>query len=977
MKNFYLFLTLVLCSLNTSAQVVNIPDANFKQLLTSTLMLDTNGDGTLDSDVDTNNDGQIQTSEALAVTLFFLHDYINQQGYSFPINNLTGLEAFTNVTELGINSISAASIDLTTMIHLEKLYIDHAYILPNINMTGLTNVKYLLGVYSNLSNFQFSSLPNLENIELENVTGFENNFAGLPHLKNLSFINCPLTGINLSAAPNLESLKCDFNQLTSLDLSNLIHLKQVSAIGNNILSINTTNLPQLEKLDVHFNSLSSLNVSALSNLKELDCSANIFISSLDVGSLNQLERLICGGNQISSLDVAGLTNLIELSCDSNQLQTLAVDNLTSLEILDCSANQQISSLNLNNLLNLQQLSIADCHLSNIDLSPFVNLKYLNVSNTLFNTLNISQQTALEILNCSGLGMSSLDLSHNPLLSTLNCNNNLLTSLEIPDSVYNLQCTDNLFESLDFTNGQGYLLLYFSNNPNLRYINFKDNYNTHGFPNFIAYSCPNLQFVCANENDIPTAMGYLMGNGFNNVQVNSYCTFTPGGDYNTITGASTYDLNGNGCDPSDFLVPLIKMNINDGTQTGATFTNATGNYSFFTQAGNYTITPTLENPFFSVTPTSTVVNFPTVNNTSQTRNFCFAPNGVHPDVDVVFIPYTQVRPGFDVDFRIVIKNKGNQIQTGNIDLTFDDAVLDFLSASLPVDNQSANHLVWNYNNLYPFESRVIQVQFNVNAPTETPPVNIGDVLSFSAVINPIAGDETPDDNTIVLNETAIGSYDPNDKTCLEGEHITPEMVGDYLHYVIRFQNTGTAPAEFVVVKDLLDTAVFDVNSLQLIASSHPMTTRITGNKAEFIFQNINLPAESADEPGSHGFVAFKIKTKNNLILGNAVKNKAEIYFDYNFPIITNQTTTTVSLLALDEFGRSKVSMTPNPVKNILNITANSNLQKVELLDIQGRVLESHSAAEHQTSLDLSGKARGMYLVRVTSELGSSIQKIIKE
>ncbi|MBS1533681.1 MAG: T9SS type A sorting domain-containing protein [Bacteroidetes bacterium] len=976
MKNFYLFLTLVLCSLNTSAQVVNIPDANFKQLLTSTLMLDTNGDGTLDSDVDTNNDGQIQTSEALAVTLFFLNDYVNQQGYSFPINNLTGLEAFTNVTELSINSISAASIDLTALIHLEKLYINHAFTLPNLNMTGLTNVKNLFSVQSDLSNFQFSSLPNLENIELENVTGFETNFASLPHLKNLSFTNCPLTSINLSAVPNLETLICTDNQLTSLDLSNLIHLKEVRAGSNHIMSINTTNLPQLEKLDVHFNSLNSLNVSALSNLKELDCSANNFISSLDVGSLIQLERLNCAANQISSLDVAGLINLIELNCSGNQIQTLAVGNLTSLDILNCSYNQQITLVNLNNLVNLHRLEIAGCQFSNIDLSPFVNLKYLDVSSNLFNTLNISQQTALEILNCSWLGMSSLDLSHNPLLSYLNCNNNLLTTLEIPDSVYHLQCTDNLFESLDLTNGQGYLYLDFSRNPNLRYINFKDNY-THGFPSFFADFCPNIQFVCANENDIPTAMSYLIGFGYNNVQVNSYCTFTPGGDYNTITGASAYDLNGNGCDPSDFLVPLIKMNINDGTQTGATFTNATGNYSFFTQAGNYTITPTLENPYFSVTPASTVVNFSNVNNITQTRNFCFAPNGVHPDVDVVFFPYTQVRPGFDVDFRIIIKNKGNQIQSGNIDLTFDDAVLDFLSASLPVDNQSVNHLVWNYSNLYPFESSVIHVQFNVNAPTETPPVNIGDVLSFTAVISPISGDETPDDNTFALNETAIGSYDPNDKTCLEGEHITPEMVGDYLHYVIRFQNTGTAPAEFVVVKDLLDTAVFDVNSLQLIASSHPMTTRITGNKAEFIFQNINLPAESADEPGSHGFVAFKIKTKNNLILGNAVKNKAEIYFDYNFPIITNQTTTTVSLLALDEFGRSKVSMTPNPVKNILNITANSNLHKVELLDIQGRVLESHSAAEHQTSLDLSGKVRGMYLVRVTSELGSSIQKIIKE
>jgi uncharacterized repeat protein (TIGR01451 family) len=463
----------------------------------------------------------------------------------------------------------------------------------------------------------------------------------------------------------------------------------------------------------------------------------------------------------------------------------------------------------------------------------------------------------------------------------------------------------------------------------------------------------------------------------NISVNSYCTFTPGGAYNTIAGTSTYDMNGNGCDSADFLTPSIKMNINDGTLTGATLTNSTGNYSFFTQSGNYTITPTLENPYFTVTPASTVVNFPSVDQTTQTRNFCFAPNGVHPDVDIVILPYMPARPGFDALYSIVIKNKGNQIQSGSIDLTFDDAVLDFLEATPTNDSQSLNHLTWNYSNLYPFESRVIYLRFNVNAPTETPPVNIGDVLNFTGMINPISGDETPDDNSFSFNETVIGSYDPNDKTCLEGNNITPEMVGDYLHYLIRFQNTGTAPAEFVVVKDLLDTQVFDVSSLQITASSHPMTTRITGNKAEFIFENINLPGESVDEPASHGFVAFKIKTKNNLVLGNAVKNKAEIYFDYNFPVITNQTTTTVSLLASQGFDAAQVSMTPNPTQNILNISANCNLQKIELLDIQGRLLESYLTNQRATSIHLSGKANGMYLVKVTSDKGISTQKIIKE
>ena len=92
--------------------------------------------------------------------------------------------------------------------------------------------------------------------------------------------------------------------------------------------------------------------------------------------------------------------------------------------------------------------------------------------------------------------------------------------------------------------------------------------------------------------------------------------------------------------------------------------------------------------------------------------------------------------------------------------------------------------------------------NLNAPTEIPPVNINDELVFTSTINPISGDETASDNVFNLNQIVVGSYDPNDKTCLEGTTISPTKIGDYLHYLIRFQNSGTAPATNIVVKDMI-------------------------------------------------------------------------------------------------------------------------------------------------------------------------------
>jgi transcriptional regulator with GAF, ATPase, and Fis domain len=52
----------------------------------------------------------------------------------------------------------------------------------------------------------------------------------------------------------------------------------------------------------------------------------------------------------------------------------------------------------------------------------------------------------------------------------------------------------------------------------------------------------------------------------------------------------------------------------------------------------------------------------------------------------------------------------------------------------------------------------------------------------------------------LNQTVVNSLDPNDKICLEGNKITPEMVGKYVHYSIHFENSGNFSISFC--KDLI-------------------------------------------------------------------------------------------------------------------------------------------------------------------------------
>lgn len=92
------------------------------------------------------------------------------------------------------------------------------------------------------------------------------------------------------------------------------------------------------------------------------------------------------------------------------------------------------------------------------------------------------------------------------------------------------------------------------------------------------------------------------------------------------------------------------------------------------------------------------------------------------------------------------------------------------------------------------------------------MNEGSVLVYNATINSSATDETPLDNTFSYTQTVVNSFDPNDKTCLEGTRISTYLIGQYAHYMIRLENNGTANAQNIVVKDMMDLSKFDISSL---------------------------------------------------------------------------------------------------------------------------------------------------------------------
>jgi hypothetical protein len=773
-------------------------------------------------------------------------------------------------------------------------------------------------------------------------------------MKNIFFLLLLFTGIVKAQIVNIPDANFKAALIADgIDTSGDGEIQTFEAFVVNQLHVDNANISNLIGLSSFVNvtalycdnnAITFIDLSGNPNINYIKCSYNQ-LSFINLSNNPNLTDLLCDHNNLNGINLSNNPNLTDLWLFNNNLTTLDLSNCSSLRVLTCG-NNVLASLNLSNNLSLTNLQCANNQLISLNISGLTNLTVLECSQNQLSVLNVSSAVNLQSFYCSDNQLTSLDVSGLSYIVSLHCSNNQLTSLDASglSHLAGLDCSNNQLTELLIKNGRNEQLTINGN--------------------------PNLQFICADESEIV----YAQGQADLGVVVSSYCSFIPGGDYNTITGNIKYDFNNDGCDAGDTIFQNVRVNINDGTTTGASFINSSGNYIFFTQTGSFTITPAIENTaWFNFSPVTATIPFSNNNNNIANQDFCIAPNGVHQDLEVVLSPVIRARPGFDAVYKIVSKNKGTVALSNwtGLTLNYDDSKMSFVSSSQTPSNSSSGLLDFGYS-LNPFESATIEVTFHINSPLDLNPVNIGTLLTFNATINPIATDESPADNAFVYAQTVVGSFDPNNIECLEGDVVPPTEIGNYLHYAINFENTGTFPAENIVVKTEVDATKFDINSLQLMNTSNPVDARITGNKVEFIFKNIDLGI------GGHGHILLKIKTQNTLVTGDAVAKRADIFFDYNAPVDTGLATTVFQNLANTDFEMdTSVVISPNPTKGMLLIHAKENLKSIQIFDEQGRIIQANLVEGSESKMDVSNYSEGVYFIKVITTKGAKVEKILKK
>ena len=237
-----------------------------------------------------------------------------------------------------------------------------------------------------------------------------------------------------------------------------------------------------------------------------------------------------------------------------------------------------------------------------------------------------------------------------------------------------------------------------------------------------------------------------------------------------------------------------------------------------------------------------------------------------------------------------------------------------------------------------------------------------------------GDESPAYDTDCQENVA--SFDPNDKQGfprgVHEEHFIPE--NQEINYRIRFQNTGTDTAFNIVLLDTLSDRL-DLATLRVGAASHPYTYNILGpGVLQFLFQNILLPDSNINEAASHGFVQFTIRPKADLPKPTVIENEAAIYFDFNAPVMTNQSWHTVGEKYLDVSNvvfqpGLELDVYPNPAASFTTFylkSARPMQGRLVLSDAQGRIARAQTFQTNVFDVSLTGLPPGLYFFRLESE-----------
>lgn len=366
--------------------------------------------------------------------------------------------------------------------------------------------------------------------------------------------------------------------------------------------------------------------------------------------------------------------------------------------------------------------------------------------------------------------------------------------------------------------------------------------------------------------------------------------------------------------------------------------------------------------------------------SGTQAYYFPVTNSQPytDVSVSIIPENQPRPANSYINKVIYTNTGTANASGTLTFT-KDADVTITAISQPGAVPTATGFTYNYTNLAPFETRIINVTMSVPG---LPTVSIGDVLTNTIAITSSSADLNTTNNNFSSSQVIVAAYDPNDKMESHGDKILHSSFtsNDYLYYTIRFENTGTDVARSIYVNDVLD-AQLDEDTFTMLSASHSYVVSRISNQLSWTFENIDLPVSVTNSSVGKGYITFRIKPLPGYDVGDIIANSASIIFESNPAIITNTFYTEfVDSLGRPEFENDNFIIYPNPANGIVTIELTQNSGEIATVEISDmlskKVLSQKGSSSNSQTIDVSTIQSGIYFVTITTDSNlKAVKKLV--
>ncbi|WP_431166137.1 T9SS type A sorting domain-containing protein [Tenacibaculum halocynthiae] len=249
-------------------EIVNIPDTNFKDYLLKK------------SYININEDTEIQIGEAENYSGGIYADNLS-------ISNLTGIEAFKNITGLSVSNNSLVTINLENNQKLNNLT------LSSNNLSSINLEKNYKLNQINLNNNKLTEINLTNNIELKKLS-IESNFLTYLDLstniliEKLWLFDNKITDLDILNCKSLTILQASANKLTTLNLSNNSKLYHINLYNNLLEALDVTNSKVLTELNLNNNNLNKLNISNGNNpsLKSLQAVNNPNLTCIQVDNVS-------------------------------------------------------------------------------------------------------------------------------------------------------------------------------------------------------------------------------------------------------------------------------------------------------------------------------------------------------------------------------------------------------------------------------------------------------------------------------------------------------------------------------------------------------------------------------------------------------------------------------------------------------------------------------------------------------------------